>query len=180
MGYVLVTDTELEDIGDAIRAKTGGNSNLTLAQMADEIAGIETVGTYEYIEPEYYGLSYGYIAYGSSKFYSNPTNTACVNIYEVEANTLYVFFAGNNISDRLRAHFYSGKSYSDFDDYVKNSYANAEIYTASDNITGSSSDLSGDRLKERIFYTPSSNGVLFVTTSNSSVLNPVLLFKVNL
>lgn len=39
--YIILGDT-LTDIGDAIRAKTGGNSPLTPIQMPAEIAGIPT------------------------------------------------------------------------------------------------------------------------------------------
>lgn len=53
MGYALVTESLLEDIGDAIREKTGGNANLTLAQMASAISGLSSkpiqyrLGTFE-------------------------------------------------------------------------------------------------------------------------------------
>jgi hypothetical protein len=59
-----------------------------------------------------------------------------------------------------------------------NSNSNSQIYQSTDNITGNY-DLSGDRLKERLFYTPSSNGILFIGTSFESVLAPTILLKVN-
>jgi hypothetical protein len=177
MSKVLVTRSLLEDIGDAIRTKTGESGDLTLPQMASAISEIQTISTYEYIKPEYFGLSYGYIATNGG-FFANTTKQACVNLYFVEPNVEYIFFVGSTVSNRLRAHFYSGKTYADFSSYLLNSNSNSQIYQSTDNITGNY-DLSGDRLKERLFYTPSSNGILFIGTSFESVLAPTILLKVN-
>lgn len=44
MAYSLQTTTDLSNLGDAIRAKTGGSSNLTVAEMATAVANIPSSG----------------------------------------------------------------------------------------------------------------------------------------
>lgn len=44
MSLVLENSSDLIDLGDAIRSKTGGSSNLTVAQMATAVNGISTGG----------------------------------------------------------------------------------------------------------------------------------------
>lgn len=79
MGKVLVTDSLLTDIGDAIRAKTGGNSNLTLAQMADEIAGIETPSSaLKYRFGTFYGDTAGSVAASLNVTVDTPGNEKCI------------------------------------------------------------------------------------------------------
>lgn len=46
MEKVLVTESYLEDIADAIRAKTGGSDTYKPGEMAEAIQGIETLTAY--------------------------------------------------------------------------------------------------------------------------------------
>lgn len=131
---------------------------------------------YPYIAPEYFGLSYGYIG-TNGNYYSNPTNTACCSYYHVSVGK-YVAFAGENISNRLRIQFYAGKTYSDFEQYAINPAQNERIYQCTTNITGGT-DLTGIELQKRIFFTVQSSGVVIITTSNVSVINPTYLFKIS-
>lgn len=44
MAYSLQNTTDLSNLGDAIRAKTGGSSNMTVAEMATAVASITSGG----------------------------------------------------------------------------------------------------------------------------------------
>lgn len=44
MAYSLQDTTDLTSLGNAIRAKTGGSSNMTVAEMATAVAGISSGG----------------------------------------------------------------------------------------------------------------------------------------
>lgn len=128
-----------------------------------------------YIVPDYWGLSYGYQA-NNTNYYSNPTNTAVIGYFHLTPGT-YCFFAGSPVSDRLRGQFYSGKDFSDFEDYVLNPYTNTAIFQSTTNITGNT-ELTGNDLERRFFFTTQTAGELLVTTSNASVLVRSYAFKI--
>lgn len=134
------------------------------------------VPVYPYITPDYMGLSYGYIS-TNGKYFSNPDNTAAIGYFPVTAGK-YVAFVGQSVSNRFRIHFYAGKSFADFEQYALNPEPNAQVYECTQNITGST-DLTGEGLIKRIFFTVSSAGEVIITTSNLSVLNPAFLFKIS-
>lgn len=136
---------------------------------------VETSLENPYITPEYWGLSYGYQAVDSN-YYSNSVNTAVIGYYHLTPGT-YCFFAGSPVSDRLRGQFYSGKNFSDFEEYALNSHTNAAVFTSTTNITGSP-DLTGVGLERRFFFTTQSEGELLVTTSNTSGLVKSYVFKI--
>lgn len=104
MGKVLVTDSLLTDIGDAIRAKTGGNSNLTLAQMADEIAGISTGLNIELLEPLHFDLHAGYVNSGAWYVQTSTGDTYC-DVYNILNGHMYLIFLGSIVSTRFRVLF---------------------------------------------------------------------------
>lgn len=120
------------------------------------------------IIPAYQGLSYGYIGLDGN-FYANNSNNTFVNIYEVNKGDIYCFFVGEIVSNRLRAQFYAGKTYQDFEDYILNSRTSSRVYVCTANITGNS-DISGDGLKQRVYYVAPDDGIIFVATSNESVI----------
>lgn len=136
----------------------------------------QPVPLYPYVTPDYMGLSYAYIAINGG-FYANDANTACIGYFPVTPGT-YVGFAGNNISNRLRIHYYSDKTYSDFEAYAINPHTNTDVYWCTENITGQS-DLSGNDLLRRFFFTVSQAGEVLIATSNVSVVNPPFLFKIS-
>lgn len=126
-------------------------------------------------QPSGYGLYYCYCATNGG-FYSDPGGQQCLSFYDLQPGS-YVFFAGENISTRLRALFFAGKTYSeDFSEYENVQTANIKVYESTQNITGTS-DLTGDQLKMRFFVTISSAGVLAVGTSNDGTLNPTYVYK---
>lgn len=130
------------------------------------------------ITPVYEGLSYGSVSLGGA-FQSGTANSNYVAIYELAVGNTYLFAVGAKVSNRLRAAFYYGKSYSaDFQTYVEEaSSAVTTIYTASLPITGSI-EATGDGLMRRYYVTPQTSGVLVVDTSNVSVVAPIYLIKI--
>ena len=136
---------------------------------------VESPSINPYIVPDYWGLSYGYQS-TSSNYYANNSNTAVIGYYHLMPGA-YCFFAGEPVSSRLRGQFYSGKNFSDFEEYVLNSHPNAIVFPSTTNITGST-DLTGNDLKRRFFFTTQDEGELLVTTSNTSDLVKSFVFKI--
>lgn len=130
------------------------------------------------ITPVYEGLSYGSVALGGA-FQSGTANNNYVAIYELAVGNTYLFAVGTTVSNRLRAAFYYGKSYSaDFQSYVEEaSSAATTVYTASLPITGSI-EATGDGVMRRCYVTPQTSGVLVVATSSESVAAPTYLIKI--
>ena len=131
------------------------------------------------VPADYSGLSYAYIA-TTGGFNWQTTRNTYLCLFPVVAGKTYAIFVGETVSNRLRIHFYAGKSYSDFSSYVENQPQSTQtnIYTCTANITGTS-ELSGNRLKERCFYTPQADGEIIVDTSSDSVVAPAFCIKLS-
>lgn len=128
-------------------------------------------GDSHWVAPDYQGLSYSYVAINGKYYQNNTGKTHYMSFFTVESGKTYALFVGSTVSNRLRAHFYAGKSFSDFEQYVENSGEKTEIYTCTTNISGST-ELTGDRLMERLVFTAGGNGELVVQTSNQSDTAP--------
>ena len=119
---------------------------------------------------DYEGLSYGYIGVGGSAFFPSNINDNFLTFIPLRAGQKIGFCVGETVSTRLRAGFFSGKTYNNFSHYVMNpSSSSTSIYSDGIGITGSS-ELSGDGLLKRFYYTAPADGVLVVGTSNESKL----------
>ena len=114
------------------------------------------------------GLSYGYVAL-DNVFYSNNVKNYFLTFIPLSTGQKIGFCIGETVSNRLRALFFSGKTYNNFSQYVENSFSNSQIYSNGISITGST-ELSGDGLLKRFYYTAPSDGMLVVGTSNESKL----------
>jgi len=119
------------------------------------------------VEPDFSGLSYGYIA-NDGNFYSSNSKSSCMNFFTVEANKTYILVLGATVSNRNRVHFYSGKTYADFEEYVTASHTNRAIYTCTENINNKD----GTAMNVRFTYTPTTDGMLVMSTSIQSVVVP--------
>ena len=125
---------------------------------------------------DYQGLSYSYVGTnGTFIGYSSKVNW--LTFVPLTSGQKVVFCVGETTSNRLRACFFSGKTYSDFQQYVNNSSSNStQIYTGGINITGAT-ELTGDSLLKRLYYTAPSDGELIVMTSNDSTSAPIRVWR---
>lgn len=121
------------------------------------------------VEPDYQGLAYAYISTGQG-FHGSTTKNNYINLFSVIANHKYIICLGSAHGNRYRVHFYSGKTISDFEQYIDNASADtSSIYMYTNNISGGT-DL--ENYSERYIFTPNSNGMIIVSTSNQSEIVP--------
>ena len=118
----------------------------------------------------YEGLCYSYVS-GDGQFCTDYTNkNNFLTLISLTSGQKIGFCIGETVSNRFRASFFSGKTYDDFSQYVMYSSSSANtIYSDGIGITGSS-ELSGDGLLKRFYYTAPADGVLVVGTSNEGKL----------
>ena len=122
--------------------------------------------------PDYEGAACAFIYYDGNYYSNNAGKVSFFDYYHVLPNHKYVIFVDEPISNRFRAHFYSGKNYADdFEYYVNNNMAMETIYTCTENITGTS-ELSSNDIKKRFIYTPSTEGEIIILTTSLSIANP--------
>lgn len=128
---------------------------------------------------DYQGLSYGYlITTGSTPgFWQDSGKINWATFIPLSSGQKIGFCIGETVSTRLRAAFFQGKVYSDFQQYVTQPASSpTQIYTGNVNITGTT-ELSGDGLLKRFYYTAPSNGELIVVTSNNSTSAPLRVWR---
>lgn len=132
-------------------------------------------GDFIKINPDYQGLAYSYISTDGRYFQNTGEGKNIYSSYfHVTAGQKVVLFVGETVSDRLRVHFYAGKTFSDFVQYVENEGPQTAIYTSTNNISGTG-ELSGQGLVMRFIFTASADGEIVVVTSRTSVTAPVYL-----
>ena len=127
---------------------------------------------------DYQGLSYGYIAIGSnaSEFYSYNNKNSYLTFIPLTSGQKIGFCIGETVSNMLRAGFFQGKVYSDFQQYV-NQYGYGTKVVGNGVLVTGSSDLSGNGLLKRFYYTAPSDGELVVMTSNNSTSAPIHVWR---
>lgn len=128
---------------------------------------------------DYEGLSYSYITREDPPgFWQDTTKYYWTTFIPLTSGQKIGFCIGETVSTRLRAGFFQGKVYSDFQRYVTQPANSAtKIYTGNVNITGTT-ELSGDGLLKRFYYTAPSDGELIVVTSNNSTSAPLHVWEV--
>ena len=128
---------------------------------------------------DYQGLSYGYITTGSNPpgFWQDSPKINWATFIPLTSGQKVGFCIGETVSNRLRAAFFQGKKYSDFQQYITQpASSSTKIYTGNVNITGTT-ELSGDGLLKRFYYTAPSDGELIVVTSSQSVSAPLHVWR---
>ena len=127
---------------------------------------------------DYQGLSYGFItAENPSNFRQENVNGCWMTFIPLTSGQKVGFCIGETVSNRLRAVFFQGKAYSDFQQYVTQPASSVTtIYTGGVNITGTT-ELSGDGLLKRFYYTAPSDGELIVMTSSNSTSAPLHVWR---
>lgn len=129
-----------------------------------------------YIVPAYEGLAYMYPATNSYAYHA-PSKIYYDGFFEVTQGK-YVIFEGEPVSNRFRALFFAGKTFSDFEPYIDVPASSANpIYLATSNITGVA-EIEGDGLLQRKYFTVNEPGVVFFCTSNQSATVKPFLFKI--
>lgn len=120
----------------------------------------------------YEGLSYSYLDINTDnafKWYNNNNNY--LTYISLNEGQKIGFCIGETVSNRLRAAFFQEKTYSNFQQYTTTSSGSStasSIYSPDVNITGTT-ELTGDGLLKRFYYTAPSNGVLVISTSNQNI-----------
>ena len=127
---------------------------------------------------DYQGLSCGYITIDSTPgFWQSTGKNNWATYISLTSGQKVGFCIGETVSNRLRAVFFQGKKYSDFQQYITQpASSSTQIYTGNVNITGTT-ELSGDGLLKRFYYTAPSDGELIVTTSNNSTSAPLHVWR---
>ena len=127
---------------------------------------------------DYQGLSCGYITKDNpSKFGQYTASVYWATFIPLTSGQKVGFCIGETVSNRLRAAFFQGKSYSDFQQYVTQpASSDRTIYTDGINITGTT-ELSGDGLLKRFYYTAPSDGELIIATSNNKTSAPLHIWR---
>ena len=138
---------------------------------------VNVVPEYQKITPDFYGLATAYQAL-TGDFYTAQDKTQCLFIAEVEAGDNYVMFLPEQVGSRFRAAQWSGKTINDFLPYLDSPGTNTQIYTGGQMITPLNSELTGDGLTRRFFFTGVDGEVIIGTSNTSQLVEPILL-KIN-
>ena len=105
MANVLVEDSSLRAIADAIRDKSSSLERYTPIQMAAAIMSIPVGRCAGLLEPHAFDLSGGYVNSGVWKVGSD---TVCYSdVYEITANRPYLFMLDSSVGTRFRAMYSS-------------------------------------------------------------------------
>ena len=99
MANVLVQESSLQAIANAIRQQNGSSDTYTPAQMGPAIAALR--GGAETMEPYYYDLDTGYVYTDSWRFGGDTVNYS--DVYQVEAGKSYLLSLGSVVGSRFRA-----------------------------------------------------------------------------
>ena len=101
MANVLVQESSLQAIANAIRQKNGSQDTYTPAQMGPAIAAIS--GGAEALEPHYFDLDTGYVYTDCWRIGGDTVNYS--DVYQVEADKTYLLTLGSVVGSRFRAVF---------------------------------------------------------------------------
>ena len=149
MANVLVQESSLRAIADAIREKMGTQDTYTPAQMAPAIGELGADLSSFLIEPYFFDLDTGYVVAGAWKIGGDTVNYT--DVYEVEAGKGYLLMLGSTVGTRFRAMF-----------------TTEDLTETTRSVTGSSivnvSDPSAYELKT---YFPEQDGYIAVTKDNN-------------
>ena len=117
------------------------------------------------VEPDFRGLSYGYLN-NSGKFYSGTSKNAYLNVFPIKGGKSYLLTFVKTTGDVWRGGFYAGRSYADFEPYITNpDSAPTEKFTASYSVSSP--------LGNRVQYDAAVDGVFVVETNYSGNESPL-------
>ena len=134
------------------------------------------VPKYEYLEPDYVGIGYSYVALNSG-YYGADSYGQMLSIYEVPAGD-YVVFCGNPVGTRFRCVCFYGKTVEDFMPARDVSMTQTLQFDGDLNVTGTT-ERTGNDLIQRLYFTMAQAGCVCVGTSNTSQSVESILLKIN-
>ena len=148
MANVLVQESSLQAIANAIRDQNGTQDTYTPAQMAPAILDFSGGGA-GLLEPHAFDLSGGYVAAG---VWNVGSDTVCYSdVYEVVANKAYLIALGSTVGTRFRAMF-----------------STEDISLAEENVTGTQIvNLNNPAAYSFKTFTPESNGYITISKDNA-------------
>lgn len=121
------------------------------------------------IQADYTGPSYGFLY--NNNYYGNPTIFASICYFEIPAGN-YAIFQNDPVGNRFRFAFFSGKTFSDFENYIEEPSPNSLIYNSD---FGYAND---EHPNCRYLFTIAGTGVAVLTVNNSgSTDNSAILVK---
>lgn len=127
---------------------------------------------------DYQGLSYSYVTIDNRPYFGHATTKSYWTTFiPLTSGQKVGFCVGETVSNELRASFFQGKVYSDFQQYVTQPASKQKlIYRTGDGITGAT-QLTGDGLLKRFYYTAPSDGELIVMTSSNGTSAPLHVWR---
>ena len=152
MANVLVQESSLQAIANAIRAQNGTQDTYTPAQMGPAILDISGGGA-GLLEPHAFDLSGGYVAAGG---WNVGSDTVCYSdVYEVVANRAYLIALGSSVGTRFRGMF-----------------STEDTSLAEENVTGMQiMNQNNPAAYSFRTFTPESNGYLTISKDNAGRAN---------
>ena len=148
MANVLVQESSLQAIANAIRAQNGTQDTYTPAQMGPAILDISGGGA-GLLEPHAFDLSGGYVTAG---VWNVGSDTVCYSdVYEVVANRAYLIALGSTVGSRFRGMF-----------------STVDTSLAEENVTGTQiMNTSNPAAHSFRTFTPESNGYITISKDNA-------------
>lgn len=131
---------------------------------------------YEPVEPEFYGTGHTYMALDGG-YYGSTSNGQCLFIAQINSGFNYVTFLPETVSNRFRAATWPGRTYSDFEPYISQTFSSQTLIYAGGQMVTPSPELTGDDLTRRFFFT-GIDGEVLIGTSNVGVLVKPILLKI--
>lgn len=133
---------------------------------------------YEEVVPDFHGIQ-SCVVDTDAGFYGTTATTQCLTLYTIHPGK-YVIFLGETISNAFIACKYPELEFSDFEQYIYNTYQTRIKLIAGSTqllVTGTS-NLFGTGLQRRFFF-QGEEGVLAVTTSFAGVDATPILIRIN-
>ena len=147
MANVLVQESSLRSIADAIREKNGSSATYKPSQMAPAIEALDMHPGL--VLPYAFDLDTGYVMYGEWKIGGGTVNYS--DVYAVSANRTYLLALGNTVGTRFRSLFTEG-----------------DTTTATADMPGITlTNISGPQPYAEKTYTPETDGFITVTKDNA-------------
>lgn len=140
-------------------------------EVAVPIPPIPPTPKYSEVTQDFFGLTGAFLS-SSGAFVTSTSATNCLFLAKLHSNTKYILFLPEVYGNRYRTVFWSGKNYSDFEQYLQDQASSATIYNAGYVISNYDNP---NYFNIRYYITGDEGELVVMTSNNSSVSKPVLL-----